>query len=169
MRVFNETQRFNQWFMQIINYGMTAFLLYCFYMWYIAKSNVDKVAATDSTGQIVVTVTVALSIALLMSFKLKTEIDETGVQIQFFPFQRKKRVIRWGDIESCEVRTYKPIAEYGGWGYKFGSKGGTAYTVKGKIGIQLVLKSGKKILVGTQKESDARAVVNRYMKNDERI
>ena len=166
MRVFNETQWFNQWFMQLINYGMIAFLLYCLYMWFIAKSAVGNVMETDVTGQIVVIVAVVFSVLLLLSFKLKTKIDEVGIHYKFLPIHRNFKIIRWDEMESCEVRTYNAITEYGGWGFKGGFGKGTAFNVKGNIGIQIVLKSGKRILIGTQKENDAKLILKRY-KNKE--
>ncbi|MCK0158386.1 hypothetical protein MWU65_14415 [Cellulophaga sp. F20128] len=171
MRVFNETQRFNQWFMQLINYGMLLFLLYCFYIWFIAKSNADQVMATDSTGQIVVTVTVLLCVLLIWSFKLKTKIDEKGIHYQFSPIHRTYRLIRWNDMQSCNLRKYNALREYGGWGFKSGFGNGTAFNVKGNKGIQIVLKNDKKILIGTQKDTAATAIINRHFKKntDERI
>lgn len=170
MRVFNETQRFNQWFIQLINYGMLAFLLYCFYTWFIAKSNVDKVMATDLTGQIIVTATLLFSVLLLWSFKLKTKIDEKGIHYRFLPIHRNYKLIRWDEMENCEVRKYNALKEYGGWGFKSGFGKGTAFNVKGNIGIQIVLKTGKPILIGTQKENDAKVIIKRYKnKEDEGI
>lgn len=171
MRVFNETQRFNQWFIKLINYGVFAFLLYSFYTWFIAKSNVDKVMATDFTGQIIVTTTVLFSILLIWSFKLKTKIDEKGIHYLFLPIHRNYRIIRWDEMKSCEVRKYNALTEYGGWGFKSGFGKGTAFNIKGNKGIQIILKNNKKILIGTQKETDATAVINRHFKKntDERI
>lgn len=62
------------------------------------------------------------------------------------------------------MRTYSPIKEYGGWGYRITLKNGKAFNVTGNKGIQLVLKSGKKLLIGTQQESEASLVINRYLK-----
>lgn len=73
-------------------------------------------------------------------------------------------------MEKCYVRTYSPIREYGGWGFRqaLGEKG-KAYNVKGNKGIQIQLKTGKNILIGTQKEKDAQQVINRNFKKDERV
>ena len=52
-----------------------------------------------------------------------------------------------------EIREYKPIMEYGGWGIRgFGSN--RALNIKGKIGLQLVFKNGQKLLIGTQKADE---------------
>jgi hypothetical protein len=56
-------------------------------------------------------------------------------------------------IEKYEVITYDPILDYGGWGIKY-NRHGKAYNVSGNKGLQLYLKNGKRILIGTQKESE---------------
>lgn len=171
MRVFSELQRFDQWWMKLIYFGMIAMLSYMFYTWYVAKEAVDKVAAGDVTGQLIVIGTIVPVLILFYALKLKTEIDEIGIHFQFSPFQFSRQTIRWAEMEKCYVRTYSPIREYGGWGYRtsFGKKG-KAYNVKGNKGIQIILKTGKKILIGTQKASEAQQVIERLKKNDnERI
>ncbi|MBL0099739.1 MAG: hypothetical protein IPP49_06525 [Saprospiraceae bacterium] len=85
--------------------------------------------------------------------KLSTSIDNEGIHFKFRPFHLKWNTILWSEIKKWEVREYHPISEYGGWGLRLG-KSGKAYTIKGKLGLQLLLVSGKKILIGTnQKES----------------
>jgi hypothetical protein len=88
---------------------------------------------------------------------LKTEITNEEIRVSFFPFFR--RSIKWEDIEEAYVRQYKPLAEYGGWGVRVSHKG-LAYNVSGKMGLQLVLKKGKKrILIGTQLPDELQRVV----------
>ncbi|APG66435.1 hypothetical protein LPB136_06055 [Tenacibaculum todarodis] len=76
------------------------------------------------------------------------------------------RNIPWKEIEKAHVRTYDPITEYGGWGLKGGAfwnkKNGKAINISGDIGIQLELKNGKKLLIGTQKENEANQVLKTY-------
>lgn len=92
-----------------------------------------------------------LLVFLLFGFaKLTTEIDKRRIAFRFFPFHFKFQQIGWDKIEKFEVVTYKPIRDYGGWGIRFG-KIGKAYNVAGNKGLQLQLKSGKHILIGTQK------------------
>jgi hypothetical protein len=94
---------------------------------------------------------------MLWSSNLKTEITDEHISFEYRPFIRKPRVIKWDDVDNCYVRIYSPIKEYGGWGWRtaFTRDGGKAYNVKGKIGIQLELKNGKNILIGTQKSKEA--------------
>ncbi|NQX76517.1 MAG: hypothetical protein HRT75_02160 [Gilvibacter sp.] len=75
----------------------------------------------------------------------------------------------WDEIESLYVREYSPIGEYGGWGYRlsFSKSTGRAYNVSGNLGIQIELKNGKRVLVGTRKKEEAEAVINYYTKKDQ--
>ncbi|MCX7920243.1 MAG: DUF6141 family protein [bacterium] len=89
--------------------------------------------------------------SLLYILKLISEVHQDGILIWFYPFVRRK--ILFTDIKHYEARTYRPIAEYGGWGIRFGWNG-TAYNVSGNRGVQLILKNGKRILIGSQKPDE---------------
>ncbi len=163
MRVFKEIQHFNQWWLRLFNLGIVCMLLYSSYSWYVLKESVGNVAADDAFGQLITILTLTLVLILFYLLKLKTEIDEHGIYYQFAPFHLSKRTIRWPELQACYVRTYKPIKEYGGWGYRYSfGKNGKALNVKGNKGIQLVFKTGDKLLIGTQKEVAAAAVIQQY-------
>lgn len=83
----------------------------------------------------------------LVLSRLYTTIDQEGIQITFLPFAWRKRWA-WGNIANVNVRKFD-FMEYGGWGYRLG-RSGVAYTCKGWYGIDIELKNGKKILIGTQ-------------------
>ncbi len=172
MRVFTEFQRFDQWWMKLFYLLSFGFLLYCFYQWLVLKDHIGNVAPDDNTGKLIITFTIIPVLLLFYFLKLHTEINEIGIHYQFFPFQFSMKTIRWNEIEKCYIRTYSPIREYGGWGYRssMGRKSGSAFNIKGNKGIQIELKNGKKILIGTQKEKEAQQVVDRYLINQhERI
>jgi hypothetical protein len=166
MRQFDEKQSFTQWWIQLINFSLLALLAVFLYKWFFLKEAVDKVSATDSTGQLVVTITIVLSFLLIYLFRLKTRIDENGLHYRFLPFHFSDKTISWYDIDKCYIRTYSPIGEYGGWGIRYSPKNGKAFNVKGNKGIQIEFKNGKKILLGTQKPEEAQQVINKYMKNE---
>ncbi|MEQ8187089.1 MAG: DUF6141 family protein [Candidatus Eremiobacterota bacterium] len=85
---------------------------------------------------------------------LTTEVRADGLYFRFFPFQLSFHKINVSDIKTYEVRTYRPIMEYGGWGIRYSLTCGKAYNVSGNLGIQLVLKNGSKILFGSQKPEE---------------
>lgn len=127
----------------------------------------------NETNTLIVALCVLLVIAcaflwLFWTSKLVTEIVEDGIRFRFFPIIRKWKKIHKSEIAACKVRQYKPIVEYGGWGIKVGKRGsGRAYNVSGNIGLQMHLKNGKKILLGTQKKQALQYAINKVFLNDD--
>ncbi len=167
MRVFNETQRITQWFMWLSLAALFALLFYFCYQWYVLGVAVDKVAADDISGQLIVVLCLVPVPLLIFFLKIKTYIDEKGIHYRFIPFHLSQKIILWSDMKICFVREYRPIKEYGGWGYRMSFGNGHAYNIRGNKGIQIELVTGKKILIGTQKEAAAQQVIDRYMKSAE--
>lgn len=90
---------------------------------------------------------------------LATTISTQGITYQFYPFQRKARFIPWQEIKSCYIRTYSPLKEYGGWGYRNYPKN-SAFNVSGSTGIQLVLHTKEYVLLGTNKGNQAQRALD---------
>lgn len=106
-----------------------------------------------------------LVILLFRKMKLVTEVRSDGVYYRFPPFILKKRKFGMLEIEKYEIRKYKPILEYGGWGIRAGwGKWGKAFNVWGKIGLQLYLTDGKKVLFGTQRADALLRAMNKMKK-----
>jgi hypothetical protein len=91
---------------------------------------------------------------LLVFFQLKTKINEKGISYQLFPFHLKEKIFIWDEIAEANIRKYSPIWEYGGWGYRYSFKNGKAYNISGNMGLQIILKNGDKILLGTNKTEE---------------
>ncbi len=161
MRVFTEEQRFNQWWfvgLMILVLGISVMTLFIA----LPETNSEEPVFWVLIGTTALVFTIALAILFLL--RLETRIDEQGVHYAFKPFHRSLRLISWHDMSECFVRKYSPIGEYGGWGYRvsFGKKG-KALNVKGNIGIQIVNNNGKRLLLGTQKEDEARRTISNYL------
>lgn len=163
MRIFKETQRFNQWWMYLIMAALVLFLVFALYQWFIMGATVGNVSPSHGVGQIIVSLSILPVVLFLYTLKLKTVIDEKGIHYQFFPLHLSLKSIRWPEISECYIRKYNPIKEYGGWGYRIslGDKG-KALNIRGNQGIQIVLSSGKKLLLGTQLPKQAEETVKRY-------
>ncbi|MEE9407945.1 MAG: hypothetical protein V3V28_07715 [Polaribacter sp.] len=161
MKVFKEEQRFTQtWLIVLLAVSIIVLIA-------IIVKEYLEVNTKMTTNEFVLTITgIFLSVAFIFFFKLKTRIDEKGIHYQFFPFHFSLKTILWREIKSAKVRTYDPIGEYGGWGLKGGafwnSGKGKCINISGDIGIQLELKNDKKILIGTQKENEAKQVIETY-------
>lgn len=146
--LFEEKQRFTQWWLWLILVPIILLSVFWDY----------ETTFKDPVSILIAFIPLILLVGLLLLFRLKTKITETGINLSFIPFIINKWIL-WEDITAAYVRVYKPIREYGGWGLRFGLKG-TAYNVKGNNGLQLILKNGKKILIGTQKPNDIQRVLN---------
>jgi len=107
-----------------------------------------------------------ISAILLFGSKLTVIITRETISFTFWPYFKKKISYSKSDIEKYEIREYKPIIEYGGWGVKQGKKGvGKAYNVRGNIGLQLYLKDGKRVLIGTERGDALLRAMNKLMEN----
>ena len=159
MKVFKEEQRFRQvWLMVLLGFSLLVpvSLIINEYI----KDN-TSMTTNEFLGSLI---GIIASVLLIFIFKLSTRIDEKGIHYQFFPFHFSMKTLLWSEITKAEVRTYDPIGEYGGWGlrYSFNEKKGNAVNVSGDIGIQLTLKNGKKLLIGTQKKEAVSRVLKAY-------
>lgn len=164
MKIFKEEQRFTQtWLILLLAVSIIVPIgLIC--------QDYFKENSTITTNSFITSIVMIIaSVLIIFFFKLKTRIDESGIHYQFFPFHFKYRIISWSEIENAFVRIYDPIGEYGGWGLKGGAfwnkSKGKCINVSGDIGIQLALKNGKKLLIGTQKKEEATKVLKTYINN----
>ncbi|WP_407557829.1 hypothetical protein [Winogradskyella sp. 4-2091] len=161
MKIFNEEQRFNQtWLIILILIGTLIPL------GIMAKEYTTNPSSFSTSDIIVFTSVILVSASIIFIFKLDTRIDDDGIHYKFFPFHWSFKVIRWNEIEKVYVRTYSAISEYGGWGLRgsslWKSSKGKAINVSGDIGIQLELINGRKLLIGTQKRTEAISVLKTY-------
>ena len=128
----------------------------------------------SDTGLIVTFIIVLIFLTglslLFLKMKLITEIRNDGIYFKYPPIMNKYKIIKPDLIERFEVRKYNAFREYGGYGIKgvkhkrrIRSKG-IAYNVSGNTGLQLYLKDGKKILIGTQRGEAIRYAMDKMMK-----
>lgn len=90
--------------------------------------------------------------------ELTLTVTGRGILIRWFPFTR--RFIPLADIMSHAPVTYRPLADYGGWGLRFSFRGkGRAYSMSGNRGLLLTLTNGRKVMLGSpDPESLSRAL-----------
>ena len=155
-----ETQQFRQlwiWILVLVTgISSVGVFTYGFYEQIILGQTFGNKPMSDNVLIISFVLATIFFILLLLLFfhaKLTTMIDDSGISYRFFPFHLSFHKISWDEIESYEVTTYRPIREYGGWGIRFG-KNKKAYNVSGNVGLSVQLKTGKKVLFGTQKEQE---------------
>ncbi|WP_339610404.1 hypothetical protein [uncultured Planktosalinus sp.] len=156
MKAFKESQKFNQWWLKLIL--IIVILATAIPVYMIFNENTFE---EEMFWPVLIPVIItAAAIIFIFVLRLETTIDSKGIHYKFYPVFGQK-TIPWNEISECYVRTYSPLAEFGGWGIRWGFNG-KAYNIKGNKGIQVVIKSGKKILFGTQKENEAKNVIEIY-------
>jgi len=91
---------------------------------------------------------VVLVVAVLLSLShLDVDVTDDGVTIAF-RYVWPARRIAFSEIVGLQVRRYSPLLEYGGWGVRLGPKG-WAYVTSGNEGVQLRLRRGLPVLIGS--------------------
>jgi hypothetical protein len=105
----------------------------------------------------------AVSVVVAVWFlriQLVTEVRDAGLFISFV-WLWPERTIPWDQMRSVEVRTYRPILDFGGWGVRSAARG-IVYHARGNRGVRLVLASGERVLIGSQRAGDlAQAIASR--------
>lgn len=150
--LYREKQKFNQWWVWLIMLGTMFISIGAGLMEYMMKGDLVALIVGGGVG--------GLCAILFALTTLKTVVTTEGIEIGLRPFSRRR--IFKSEIAKAYVRKYKPLEEYGGWGYRIGPKG-KAYNVSGKFGLQLEMKNGEKILIGTQHPEVLEDVMQNYL------
>ena len=152
--LFHEEQRFTRWWLGLIlGSALLAIVIplvneLSAHSW---DTNSEDFSRLILYGSVAVLFIVAVLIVLVLS-RLKTKITYDGIFITFPPLKRKSYRIKVQEIERFEIRKYRAKREYGGYGFRSRRTFGQSYTISGNVGLQLYLKNGKKLLIGTQKK-----------------
>lgn len=149
--LFQEVQKQNQkwiWFLLIIIFCLVIFA-------FVQQVIFNKPFGTHPVPDWIFSFFFFLPIlffVILIRTELRTTICKEHISFSYRPFFKKQKVIEWKDVRKCYVRIYSPVKEYGGWGIRtaFNGKRGKAYNVSGNKGIQLELKNGELVLIGTR-------------------
>ncbi len=159
--IFSEVQRQNQKWI----YYLILIILLIAILGFIQQVIFNKPFGTHPVADWLLMVFMLIPFLLILFMRsniLRTTITKDQVSYQFRPYHSVERVIDISDIDKCYVRLYNPVKEYGGWGVRASVKkgGGKALNMAGKYGIQLELKDGRKLLIGTQDPGKASSALN---------
>tara|TARA_B110000261_G_scaffold42805_1_gene50276 strand:+ start:125 stop:619 length:495 start_codon:yes stop_codon:yes gene_type:complete len=152
---FKETQKFSQWWLWLILIAIGALPVSGLYkQLYLNEAFGDK--PMSDLGLIIFAVFVFSLIAMFWFVRLKTEIDQNGISMHFFPLVKKR--VNWKEIKNAEIVNYGFV---GGWGIRLWTKYGTVYNMKGNKGLAIALTDGKKFLIGTQKPEELTTILEK--------
>lgn len=143
--LFREVQRFNFKIIWGIIILVSGIMIYTF---------IDQVAGSfhnNPAPDIVVLIfTPIISVGFPLFFyflRMETTVTAAEIKINYIPLSAVIYSIE--EIEKISAREYSPLNEFGGWGIKSGFKI-KCYTMSGKEGVEIKLKSGQRILIGTR-------------------
>jgi hypothetical protein len=127
-----------------------------------SEPNTDQGLLWILVGSILLVIAIITFITL---HKITIRIDERTLSYAFNPYFFRPRVLKKGDVREIWVRKYKPIREYGGWGYRLGIMKGRAFTINGFWGLQIVFSNGKKLLIGTRQPEELTKAIEQLKRN----
>ena len=151
--LYREAQYFRQLWLWVIVLFISLLSIYGLIQQVILGIPFGNNPAPDAVLVIIAVIFGLILPLFLYKTNLTVEVHSDGLYIRFFPFHLSFHKLASEDIEGVEVRTYRPIREYGGWGIRYG-RNGKAYNVSGNRGVQLHLSEGKQLLIGSQKSEE---------------
>jgi hypothetical protein len=152
--LFTEQQRFKQWWLWLILFGINFIFIFGIFKQVIGGQQFGDKPMSDNGLFMGFGIVFSLTL-LFYFFKLETIIKTDGIYVRFFPIHIAYKKYAWDTINKSFVREYNAIGEYGGWGIHYGIFGsGNALNVSGNKGLQLVFTNDKKLLIGTNKPQE---------------
>ena len=97
-----------------------------------------------------------IAVIMFSTMTMRTRVDGEGVHIRTLYVVR--RTLAFSEIASAEAVVYRPLRDYGGWGLRLGPAG-KAYNMKGDRGVQLRLKDGGGVLVGSGRSEELARII----------
>jgi hypothetical protein len=159
---FREMQRFTQWWLWVILIGVAYLQWYGFIKQVVFGRPFGENPAPDWLV-IVLFVLVGLGFPLLFIVAaLITEVRTDALYLRFSPFLFSWVRIAPESIRIATAGSYNPLLDYGGWGIKQG-RAGKAYNVSGNQGVQLELRDGKKLMIGSQHAVELAAAIEELL------
>lgn len=163
--LFSEEQQFRQpWLWTLLVLGLVpAPLVFGYGVYHQMIRGQPWGDAPMSNAELVIfaAVTTLFAAGLLAFFwtaRLITVVQSDGLLVRFKPLHFSPKRIDLSDVEAVESVTYAPILQYGGWGLRYTLRS-KAYNVSGNKGVRLTLRSGRSLLIGSQRADELAAAV----------
>lgn len=155
--LFDETQRFRQWWLWLTVLFPVAVAWYAFLQQIVLGAAFGDDPAPDA---LVWAFFVGAGLVLPVGFariRLRTQVRPGEVELRFPPF--RPRIVDLDEVTAVFATEYKPVANYGGWGYRRTLSGNVAFSVSGRHGVRLGLPEGRHLLIGTQRPDELVAAI----------
>jgi hypothetical protein len=96
-----------------------------------------------------------------MGIAWRVRVDAAGLTVRSLPFGWPRRRIRLDQIDAVKTVQVNPIAEFGGWGWRWGAAG-TGVVVREGQGILVVLRDGRRFTVTVDDAATGAALLAAY-------
>jgi hypothetical protein len=147
---FDESQRLTSWLIWTITLGILFFFVSILLYQMLTGNKFGDKPAPNELLIVVILVICIPSVLLIRYTKLTLRIDKDTIYYGWNIPTKELHKIKFADITSCDIITYGFV----GYGYKLTTKYGTVYNTSGDKGLQIITKSGEKILIGTHKTTE---------------
>jgi hypothetical protein len=154
-KVFTETQRFNQ---PVVIAGLALITLFAISKYLNSFYESEDLESTTISLFVVLLIDVLFAVT-----SLKTRIDQRGIHLKFFPFHLSWVFYSWEEIDLVEVKKYRALTQFGGWGIRYGLSGTKAFNTRGNRGIFIQFKTGRRRMIGTQKPEEAQECIQSFI------
>ena len=162
MQHFKEEQKMNRWWMFALLLFMNLTITGIFIR--LGYAMIDSYLGLSLISTFGLLTVIALS-TIVVRVKLETRIDKSGIRYRLIPIIGTWRTVDFEDLKELYLRKYTPF-RYGGWGYFTDGKENIVLNARGNMGLQLVFKNNKRLLIGTQKAPDLQKLLDRiHLKN----
>jgi hypothetical protein len=165
--IYREEQRFGSWLRWLVVLSMALAVPPSIFSLINIPSEQGSPEILPIILLVVAGIFVPIAIAVLfLLLKLETEVRQDGLYVRYFPFHINFKRFTTEDLSEYYARKYKPLLEYGGWGIRYSFRKGKAYNVSGNKGLQLVFKSGKRLLIGSQRAEELEEAIRSIMESN---
>lgn len=141
--VFRESQQYRQgWLWILLIFSSTISILPLLVLTVMGEMEIKE----GLSALAAVSIILFLNIAAFYFTRFETVITKEGLYYRWWPFFPKYSFISVHEIATVQTKRWP----YWKWGFVKNKEFGRCHTVDGDKGIQIVLKNGNKIYIGTQ-------------------
>lgn len=156
---FIEVQKYRAKWFWALNIGLLIFIGYLFIKHVVLGHPFqgEEAPATDFTVKLI---TILAVIVVFLLLKLTTRADDTGLHYQLFPLHFKPKTLLWEEIEGCQLTDIADARGFSAWGLSFIGKKNPSYILVGSKAVEITLRSGKKLLLGSPRAEELVEIIN---------
>ncbi|WJE15085.1 DUF6141 family protein [Halobacillus sp. ACCC02827] len=159
--VYEEVQWPGRWFFFVIIGTVTGIFWYAFIQQILLGVPLGDQPMTDS-GLILAWVVFGILLPLFsLKVNMTTQVRDDGVYVKLFPFHLRYRKFLHADIEKVSSIRVRSLVRFGGWGIRVNFSGEKLYNTGGREGVELILKSGEVVVIGSRKAEALAAAVQK--------